>query len=92
MVQALAWPWLPHLGSTALANPEPSARSQALRLVSAGISVPAGAAAAGTGLFDQGGVWPCSYQLAPMKLALLMQEASKVAGDMSLLGDFCAWR
>lgn len=93
---------LPQLGSTALADPEPSACtvlanpelsacSQALRLFSAGISVPAGAAAAGTGLFDQGGVWPCPYQLAPTKLAL-MQEASKVAGDTSSPGDFCAWR
>lgn len=92
---------LPQLGSTALAdpepsactvlaNPEPSACSQALRLLSAGISVPAGVAV--KGLFDQGGVWPCSYQLAPTKLALLMQEASKVAGDTSSPGDFCAWR
>lgn len=94
---------LPQLGSTALADPEPSACtvlanpelsacSQALRLLSAGISVPAGVAVAVKGLFDQGGVWPCSYQLIPTKLALLMQEASKVAVDTSSPGDFCAWR
>lgn len=38
------------------------------------IAVPAGVAVAAQGPFDQGGVGPCSYQLALMKLAQLVQR------------------
>lgn len=41
---------------------------------SCGIAVPAGVAVAVLGPFGQGGVGPCSYQLALMKLAQLAQR------------------